>query len=88
MAAGAQLKHDEHAAVQLLARPAGIRQVRKARRAATRLRTGNSGGDTWSRHWSYHVRVRDPVLEISNRHQENSDPVCVCNIHFTGPVGP
>ncbi|WP_250008789.1 type VI secretion protein [Actinoplanes sp. M2I2] len=38
MSAGAQLKNDEYACVQILARPAPPRRVARARRAATRLR--------------------------------------------------
>jgi hypothetical protein len=40
MAAGAQLKADEHAVVQILTRPAATTRIRRARRAAGTLRTG------------------------------------------------
>nr|WP_203809733.1 type IV secretion system DNA-binding domain-containing protein [Actinoplanes couchii] len=42
MAAGAQLKHDEYAVVQVLTRPAAPARIRRARRAARSLRTGGS----------------------------------------------
>jgi hypothetical protein len=42
VAAGSQLKPDEYAVVQVLARPAGPRRLRWARRAAGRLRTGGT----------------------------------------------
>ncbi|MGW3607115.1 type IV secretory system conjugative DNA transfer family protein [Micromonospora sp. NPDC005161] len=40
MSAGSQLRADEHACVQILARPAAPRRVTRARRAAVRLRDG------------------------------------------------
>ncbi|MFI7523808.1 helicase HerA domain-containing protein [Micromonospora globbae] len=40
MSAGSQLKADEHACVQVLARPAPARRALRARRATTRLRDG------------------------------------------------
>ncbi|MCW3818601.1 type IV secretion system DNA-binding domain-containing protein [Micromonospora sp. DR5-3] len=42
MSAGSQLKADEHACVQILARPAAPRRALRARRAATRLRNGKT----------------------------------------------
>ncbi len=42
MAAGSQLKNDEYACVQVLARPAPPRRAARARRAAGRLRDGKS----------------------------------------------
>ncbi|MFC4148026.1 type IV secretory system conjugative DNA transfer family protein [Micromonospora mangrovi] len=42
MSAGSQLRADEHACVQVLARPAAPRRVRRARRAAARLRDGKT----------------------------------------------
>ncbi|WP_441149127.1 type IV secretory system conjugative DNA transfer family protein [Micromonospora sp. L32] len=42
MAAGSQLRADEHACVQVLARPATPRRVSRARRAAARLRDGKT----------------------------------------------
>jgi hypothetical protein len=42
MAAGAQLRDDEHACAQILARPARARRVARARRAAARLRDGTT----------------------------------------------
>ncbi|MEU4677910.1 DUF87 domain-containing protein [Micromonospora sp. NPDC023737] len=42
MAAGSSLRADEHACVQVLARPAAVRRVQRARRAATRLRDGKT----------------------------------------------
>jgi hypothetical protein len=43
VAAGAEVRDDEYACVQILARPATARRARRARRAAGRLRTGASG---------------------------------------------
>ncbi|MEV6370098.1 DUF87 domain-containing protein [Micromonospora musae] len=42
MAAGSSLRADEHACVQVLARPAAVRRAQRARRAATRLRDGRT----------------------------------------------
>lgn len=42
LAAGAQLRNDEHACVQILARPASRRRTIRARRAPARLRSGAS----------------------------------------------
>jgi hypothetical protein len=42
MSAGSQLKPDEHACVQILARPASPRRVARARKAAGRLRAGKT----------------------------------------------
>ncbi|MGK5680183.1 type IV secretory system conjugative DNA transfer family protein [Actinoplanes sp. URMC 104] len=42
MVAGSQLKNDEYACVQVLARPASTRRAARARRAAARLRDGNT----------------------------------------------
>ncbi|WP_262285551.1 DUF87 domain-containing protein [Micromonospora sp. MA102] len=42
MSAGSQLKADEYACVQVLARPAAPRRVSRARRAAARLRDGKT----------------------------------------------
>ncbi|GAA4595784.1 hypothetical protein BJY16_001793 [Actinoplanes octamycinicus] len=42
MSAGSQLKNDEYACVQILARPAPPRRVARARRAAGRLRDGKT----------------------------------------------
>ncbi|MEV8504521.1 type IV secretion system DNA-binding domain-containing protein [Actinoplanes sp. NPDC051475] len=44
MSAGAQLKADEYATVQILTRPAVPKRIRRARRAAGQLRTGRSAG--------------------------------------------
>jgi hypothetical protein len=46
MAAGSQLKGDEFACVQILARPASPRRVLRARRAAGRLRAGKTAVPT------------------------------------------
>ncbi|GAB1644244.1 type IV secretory system conjugative DNA transfer family protein [Krasilnikovia sp. MM14-A1259] len=46
MSAGSQLKADEHACVQILARPAGPRRVARARRAAGRIRAGKTATPT------------------------------------------
>ncbi|PWR16163.1 type VI secretion protein [Micromonospora sicca] len=43
MSAGSQLKADEHACVQILARPATPRRAARARRAAGRMRDGKTG---------------------------------------------
>ncbi len=51
VSAGAEVRDDEHACVQILARPATARRARRARRAAGRLRTGGSG---------------DPALRLAN----------------------
>jgi hypothetical protein len=51
VSAGAEVRDDEYACVQILARPATARRARKARRAAGRLRTGGSG---------------DPSLRLAN----------------------
>ncbi|MGC4885727.1 type IV secretory system conjugative DNA transfer family protein [Micromonospora sp. DT227] len=42
MSAGSSLRADEHACVQVLARPAAARRARRARRAARRLRDGRT----------------------------------------------
>ncbi|WP_076469979.1 type IV secretory system conjugative DNA transfer family protein [Micromonospora avicenniae] len=42
MAAGSSLRADEHACVQVLARPAAVRRAQRARRAAARLRDGKT----------------------------------------------
>ncbi|WP_019901938.1 helicase HerA domain-containing protein [Salinispora arenicola] len=42
MSAGSSLRADEHACVQILARPAAARRAQRARRAATRLRDGKT----------------------------------------------
>ncbi|RZU51249.1 uncharacterized protein DUF87 [Krasilnikovia cinnamomea] len=46
MSAGSQLNADEHACVQILARPAGPRRVARARRAAGRIRAGKTATPT------------------------------------------
>ncbi len=46
MSAGSQLKPDEHACVQILARPASSRRVARARKAAGRLRAGKTAMPT------------------------------------------
>jgi len=46
MSAGSQLKADEHACVQILARPASPRRVGRARRAAGRIRAGKTATPT------------------------------------------
>jgi hypothetical protein len=44
LSAGAEVRDDEYACVQILARPATAARARRARRAAGQLRTGTGGG--------------------------------------------
>ena len=51
VSAGAEIHDDEHACVQILARPATARRARRARKAAGHLRTGGGG---------------DPAMRLTN----------------------
>jgi hypothetical protein len=61
VSAGAEVRHDEYACVQILARPAPPARVRRARRAATHLRTG-TGGDPTVRATNMLLRAATSVL--------------------------
>jgi hypothetical protein len=65
LAAGAAVRHHEHACVQILARPAPARHVRQARRAGT-TRTGATGTDLVGRTASGLAQaVATPVLWLA-----------------------